>query len=1534
LEPGAVSLTLSGGSLSCGKLSIGEYGVLDIAGGQLTITDSSARMAARLLIDQGKMVGYGGQGRITFGSSGTDLVLTAERTDALAQAPFPADLAVQVASGSALQLSWSAGAGAVSHDLYFSTDADAVLNRTSAAFQGNQSGLTFDAPVLSANTVYYWRVDEVTGSVTNQGDVWSFRTDDPGRNRPSIGVIRWDMYSGMAATQAQELGYLSGDYGFLAPEKWNWRAPFFCRYTNDVPWVDHVVNGAAGPLWFNSEEDFSLTRQATEQEIAFAGTAGAGLDYWIFGTAPASAGGNGWGTHWNLDAFLESERRLEINYAMMYRLDSVDDRDEFDLAVAELVWHAKQPNYQTVMAGRPIIYFISYKTLSQTLGDPADGSTVTNLAAAVQAVRDAFVAAGLPDPYLVASAVPAHARNESSWIDGAGFDAGNDYRGAYGGTATGTDFRDMPDNLEPYWDLNAANLSAALIPAAPCGADNSPRFEKGFGGEWYYNEPEAGDLTVLMNRVMDYIAANPAECEANTFTMYSWNEHSEGGFLCPLIGESPDYVPDTWRLDEVGSAVNSYAPPVETVLVFVRADGAVYRSGTSSFDPVFALDLTSGSNAVVSAAADDRYVYGLLDSGDVVRADLLGGYFPDVQTIGSFSGAVGTLTGLDVKGGTVYAVDDSGRVYRNFSTAALITLTGSSYVDFAAQSTIAFRGLYGNGGAYVWTRDQDNTYANFSNNGGAAAITSEAGSGYYALRDDGLVYGPDSQVYQGNFFSNSVDLTVVNSSDLYSVHAGGSVVRSLGGGGENIFGTLDPGASGFVAVDWLPVSVCDPLARVPNVIVILTDDHGFTDLGIHGIDAHVDTPAMDALAAGGALMTHGYATAPQCAPSRAGLLTGRCQNRFGLRTNSDVPMPLTETLNAERMRDSGYATGFVGKWHVSPAADYPCPDSDYEPSHRGFGDYWTGKHSPYTINYNLAGQSVPHQTFDDTRNRITVQGEAAEAFIGRHAAEPFYMHLAFFGPHIPRIETNDDYYVNFPELDYPNYSEELDDVRRQGLAMIKAIDDAVGGVMQKLRDLGIEEDTLILFAGDNGSNPKFWETIPGAETLDLWTGSENMPRRGEKGSLWEGGINVPMWAYWTGTVPAGQVIGEPVSTLDFAATAIRLASGGIPSGYDGVDLMPRLSGQTNQVARPGPLFWDWGEDGAGELAIRKGDWKMRRSGAGDYLFNLAADPNEQTNLVFQCLEKQAELEADLTAWEASLPPEGRAFLGDTPGDLAYIHGVASNSYPSAIVSPGAPADSDGDGMADADELAAGRNPNHAGDLCFQFTDPGDFRFYSEGSFDGWKPAAVTDPLTASGMLTGRAPAEGKIVHSTLAFRADEVPSLLVRMRSSLGTAFRLYWATADTNSFAVSRLFYSTYNSNLTETIVIPLAGHAAWDGQTVTQLRINPVNVSAGFEIDYICASDGNLDLDALTDAEEALAGTDPADAGSSFTLAPAAAGRVTWNGKAGRSYKVRHTPTLTPPDWNIATNIGVLYADRLIELSLPLSPTSGFYRVEVSYP
>jgi uncharacterized sulfatase len=307
--------------------------------------------------------------------------------------------------------------------------------------------------------------------------------------------------------------------------------------------------------------------------------------------------------------------------------------------------------------------------------------------------------------------------------------------------------------------------------------------------------------------------------------------------------------------------------------------------------------------------------------------------------------------------------------------------------------------------------------------------------------------------------------------------------------------------------------VCSSAVASPNVIIIYSDDHGYTDLGAYGIDSHVDTPNMDTLARGGALMTSGYSSAPQCRPSRCGLMAGRIQNEFGFSENqadsgegtgampriypagTDMAGQPLLTI-ADRMKALGYVTGFSGKWHCGSNDD---PEGKYDPRGRGFDEYWVGNLIPAYANIDLDGKSIPHQKITEwpagIQNRVILQGKYAEAFIERNRKEKFFLYFPIFGPHVPTISQNDPYYTEFPKVDYPHYDDAQDDVRRQGLALLKAMDDSIGGVLQKLRDLGLEENTLILFAGDNGAPTKL-RTGRGTPDVNGWNGSCNVPMRG------------------------------------------------------------------------------------------------------------------------------------------------------------------------------------------------------------------------------------------------------------------------------------------------------------------------------------------------------------------------------------------------------------------------------------------------------
>jgi len=360
---------------------------------------------------------------------------------------------------------------------------------------------------------------------------------------------------------------------------------------------------------------------------------------------------------------------------------------------------------------------------------------------------------------------------------------------------------------------------------------------------------------------------------------------------------------------------------------------------------------------------------------------------------------------------------------------------------------------------------------------------------------------------------------------------------------------------------------------------------------------------------------------------------------------------------ADRMKALGYVTGFSGKWHCGTNDD---KNGKYDPRGRGFDEYLVGLQIPAFANIDLDGNRTPHRRIDTwpegIQNRVILQGKYAETFIERNKDKKFFLYFPIFGPHLPRIDLDDPYYTNFPEQDYPHYNEAQDDVRRQGLALLKAMDDAIGGVIQKLRDLGLEKNTLILFASDNGAPTKL-RTGGGTPDVRGWNGSCNVPMRGNKGNLLEGGIRVPMFAYWKGTIPASQVIDEMVTILDFTATTLAAGGGDLPPEFDGVDILPSLTGKTSKIERSQPMFWDF----YFAQAVRMGDWKLWRNASGDRLFNIAKDPYELFNVIKQQPAKAAELAAKLDDWVATLPPNAIAQLKE---DSTWAHTL--NGAPAGV----------------------------------------------------------------------------------------------------------------------------------------------------------------------------------------------------------------------------------------------------------------------------
>jgi len=418
---------------------------------------------------------------------------------------------------------------------------------------------------------------------------------------------------------------------------------------------------------------------------------------------------------------------------------------------------------------------------------------------------------------------------------------------------------------------------------------------------------------------------------------------------------------------------------------------------------------------------------------------------------------------------------------------------------------------------------------------------------------------------------------------------------------------------------FLAQTVCG--GQKPNIIVIYTDDHGWPDIGAAGIYDDLKTPNIDVLAASGVRATNGYVTAPQCVPSRGGLLSGRSQNRFGLEGNGNSLEGFNAQVTiADRMKKAGYATGQIGKWHLGP---------NEKITDHGFDDvYSKNSNRPCQANYTLDGETIKMQMVDDGLYHLDACSDAALTFIDRHADSPFFLYLAYRAPHVP-LDAPKKYLDRFPG--------EMPERRRQALAMISAMDDGVGAIVGDLKKRGLTEKTLIFFIGDNGAPLKIHKhDAPGGGPG--WDGSLNEPMNGEKGMLSEGGIRVPFVVSWPGRIPEGQIYDEPIWSLDVAATANALA--GQPEdkeALDGVNLIPYLSGEKKGSPHEF-LTWRW----ISQAAIREGNWKLLRGGDREYLFDIVADPEEKRNLLKEHPKVADRLRTRLTGWTNELQPPGLA----------------------------------------------------------------------------------------------------------------------------------------------------------------------------------------------------------------------------------------------------------------------------------------------------
>ena len=456
----------------------------------------------------------------------------------------------------------------------------------------------------------------------------------------------------------------------------------------------------------------------------------------------------------------------------------------------------------------------------------------------------------------------------------------------------------------------------------------------------------------------------------------------------------------------------------------------------------------------------------------------------------------------------------------------------------------------------------------------------------------------------------------------------------------------------------------------PNIILILADDLGKTDISLYG-SPYLQTPHIDAIGQNGAIFQEGYISSAICSPSRAGLLTGRYQQRFGFeyqphdrypknriekfvfknlmntgnwlvanqnkfpnkRDLAKQGLPPSEITIAELLKKENYKTGIIGKWHLG----YSDASS---PLQFGF-DYHYGFYEAFTLYDDPEDPEIINQRHDDfsdafiwgkkrngtaaiRRNGKVIEEEEfltskiteeAIAFIEKNQDSAFFLYVPYLTPHTP-FQITKDYFDQFSHIEDRN--------KRVYYAMIKSLDDAVGQLMTKLNELELAENTIVFFLSDNGG-------------ATYTKATDNAPLKGGKFSNFEGGINIPFMAQWPGTIPAGQKIKEPVISLDIFATIAELIGSPLPPNrkIDGKSLMPILRGDTTTTAQRN-LCWRSGY----HKAVRKGKWKMVVDEMSHQLvlYDLEKDKEEQYDLAKQFPDQVKQLKTILKNWEAELMP--------------------------------------------------------------------------------------------------------------------------------------------------------------------------------------------------------------------------------------------------------------------------------------------------------
>jgi arylsulfatase A-like enzyme len=416
----------------------------------------------------------------------------------------------------------------------------------------------------------------------------------------------------------------------------------------------------------------------------------------------------------------------------------------------------------------------------------------------------------------------------------------------------------------------------------------------------------------------------------------------------------------------------------------------------------------------------------------------------------------------------------------------------------------------------------------------------------------------------------------------------------------------------------------------PNVVLIITDDLGWGDLSSYGA-TDIRTPSLDRLASEGVRLTDFYANGVTCSPTRAGLISGRYQQRYGIEAPlpnadraGDLGLPATGQSLPQLLKNHGYATGLIGKWHLGYIASK-------SPNAHGF-DYFFGLKSGYHDYYTHHGGNGELDLWENdkaverdgyTTDLVT---EVAARFIDEHKAEPFFLDVAYTAPHWP-------YQVPGRPSVAPNNARHVmpqdrdTSTRADYVAMVEHLDRQVGELLAVIERAGIADNTIVIFTNDNGGE---------------WL-SSNAPLFGRKWTVFEGGIRVPAIVRWPNRIPAGSVSGQVGITMDLTASILAVTGAPVPTDakHEGMNLFPVWEGRAPELERT--LFWRAGNGPGKQTAVRRGDWKLVVDRTHTYVFNVRTDLSERNDVARFRQDVAQDLRPLLAAWEAEVDAEAAAF---------------------------------------------------------------------------------------------------------------------------------------------------------------------------------------------------------------------------------------------------------------------------------------------------